>query len=221
MDAEPGTADGYMDQRAALKTFLADQTLAAVETGLWRFREGHYTDRRIPPASLYHFQQGWCELAADEILAAPTGGLLGFAYQPGVQWLRALAAVLERRGAELPVTEVGTRTLPSWGVPLGQYPRGASLTAFVDVHTLGAHARELRFVAEAAGVRLGRVVALVDRHPTPTRQADGVPFASVVHLPLPLYRTAADVPEPVRRARQAGPWAGWGVLRGQGGPLVS
>jgi hypothetical protein len=211
------------DEHALLRTFLADQTLAVVESGLWRFREGHYTDRRIPPESLFALQQGWCELAADAILASPTGGVFGWAYMPGVYWLQELAAVLERRGAELPVTELqawlGRPT--TWGVPLEQYPPGAQVTALVDVHTLGAHARTLRHVAEHHGLRVGRIVALVDRHPRPTGHVDGIPLDSVLHLPLPLYPRAAQVPESLRRERQAGPWAPAGALRVQDGPLMS
>jgi len=68
------------------------------------------------------------------------------------------------------------------------------VTILVDVHTLGGQARRYRQLVEAHGLRVNRVVALIDRGPRPTAQVDGVPFASVLHLPLPLYRRARDVP---------------------------
>ncbi len=68
------------------------------------------------------------------------------------------------------------------------------MTILADVHTLGGQARRYRQLVKAHGLRVNRVVALIDRGPRPTAQVDSVPFASVLHLPLPLYRRAGDVP---------------------------
>jgi hypothetical protein len=182
-----------MDERVALRTFLADQTLAAVESGLWYFAEGVVTDQRIPPWSLYQFEAGWSELAADVILAQPSSGLVGTAYLEGLCWIKQIAAVLGQRGAELPATQMNRAGQVQWGVPFAQYPPRASVSILVDVHTLGGQARRYRQIVEAHELRVNRIVALIDRGPRPTAHVDGIPFARVLHLPLSLYRRARDV----------------------------
>ena len=65
---------------------------------------------------------------------------------------------------------------------------------FVEVHTAGMHFRYIRGLAERYGLKVQRAIALVDRHPVPTTAVDGIPFASVLHVPLPLWRTPHEVP---------------------------
>ena len=207
-------------QPSLLRTFLADQTLASVVSGVWYFAEGPVTDQRILPASLFRLYPGWCQLAADLVLAEPTGGVFGFA-APDRDWVRQIGAVLAARGAELPVTELDLRTRRVWGLPLGDYPPGARLTTFLDIHTLGEQARRLRRVVESHGLRVGRVVALVDRGPTPTAEVDGVPLASVLHLPLALYRSASDLPEHLRAPSVGRSAAARRHIRAPGSLLIS
>jgi hypothetical protein len=209
-----------MEDPTLLRTFLADQTLASVVPGLWYFAEGPVTDQRVPPASLYRLYPGWSQLAADLILAEPTGGVFGFAATDR-DWVRQIGAVLAARGAELPVTELDRRSRRVWGVPLGDYPPGARLTTFLDIHTLGEQARRLRRVVESYGLRVGRIVALVDRGPIPTVDVDGVPLASVLHLPLSLYRSVHDLPEQLRHSSAGGASAARRHIRAPGSLLIS
>jgi len=177
-----------------LRVFLADQTQAAVREGLWTFGEGYCTNHWIPPASLYRLHAGWAELAADLLLEQPSAGLIGFCLISRLHWIREIAAVLERRAVELPTTEVDMFSRETWGIAFEQYPRRAAVTAFVDVHTLGEQIYMVSALAEAHGLVVRRAICLVDRHPIRTTEFNGIPVASVVHLPLSLWRPGPDAP---------------------------
>jgi hypothetical protein len=183
-----------MDRSNELRVFLVDQTQAAVEQGLWTFGRGYYTNHRIPPHSLYRLHAGWAELAADLLLEQPSAGLIGLRLVSRVHWIREVAAVLERRAVELPTTEVDLFSRQTWGAPLEQYPRRAPVTAFVDIHTLGEQIYMVSDLAEAHGLVVQRAICLVDRHPIRTTEFNGIPVASVVHLPLSLWRPGHDAP---------------------------
>ncbi len=183
-----------MDRADELRVFLADQTQAAVREGLWTFGGGYCTYHWIPPASLHRLHAGWAELAADLLLEQPSAGLLGFTHSSGIHWIREIAAVLERRAIELPTTEIGMFSRETWGTAFEHYPRRAPVTAFVDVHTLGGQIYLVRDLAAAHGLVVRRAICLVDRHPIRTTELDGILVASVLHLPLSLWRPGHDAP---------------------------
>ena len=185
-----------MERAQLIKELLEEQVLKSIEHGLWQFGPmGPFTNQRIPPDEMYKFNFGWAELATDLLLEEPSGGLLGFLVREPVHWLHNIASTLEQRNIELPVTEFDPSTGQVWGPPLERYPPNAQITMFVDVHTAGMQFRYIRVFAERYGLKVKRAIALVDRHPVPTTAVDGIPFASVLHVPLPLWRTRHEVPD--------------------------
>ena len=188
-----------------IRALLKEQLMASLEEGLYYFEGGWCSNLRIPPESLYPLQAGWSQLAADAILEQPSSGVVGLRLWHEDGWIRHVARVLDEREIELPTSELDTWSGQVWGVPLAAYPPGSQVTALVDVHTLGGQVRTVKQLAEAHGLMVKRAVALVDRNPRPTTEVDGVPFASVLHLPLPLYRRTQEAPpDLVWRSRSFG-----------------
>jgi len=163
--------------------------------GYWCFGPtGPYTDVCISPTKLYQHGREWSDLAAELILEQPTGGVIGERLRDQGKWIRCMMLVanaLKRKEAyELPVSEIiNPSSFVVWGPSLWEYPEGAEVTIFTPIHTLGDMLTKLKMIVEARSpAKVTRAIALIDRNPEPTQEVAGVPFSSVVHLPLPLYQ---------------------------------
>ncbi len=185
--------------------FLERAVRQSLEEGYYKFgAQGPYADQRIPISSMFSFNRGWAELLLDKVFEEPSRGLIGYYHEEAkvdIDWYDPIHQALQRRGAEFPLTTVSEYSYRIHkGVPLTDYPQGSILTGFCEVATLGKEFRQLQGVAEHFGLSIGRFVALIDRNPEPITEIDGVPFASVLHLPLPLYQTISEVPIPAEHA---------------------
>jgi hypothetical protein len=162
-----------------------------LENGYFSFNHRTtFSEWRIDSKAMYAFVDGWSQLAADLVLEAPTAGVIGVV-QEGEHWIQGITKALANRGVELPTTEI-QETEGSidnvWGVPLADYPKHP-VTIFTNINTLGGNLDfQVRWMRKQ-GIEVNRTIALIDRSPTPMTETldEHIPFAAVVHLPLPLY----------------------------------
>lgn len=175
----------------SLKDFLTKYVQdSCLERGTFSFNHrAMFSDCRINPKAMYAFVDGWSQLAAELVLEVPTAGVIGIVRE-GTHWIQEITKALGQRGVALPTTEIEeTETVYDiWGVDLSRYPNHP-VTVFTNVNTLGGNLDFQTRWLRKQGITVHRAIALIDRGPAPMIETpdERVPFASVVHLPLPLY----------------------------------
>lgn len=163
----------------------------SIEGGFFAFESGPYTNSRISLPKLYKakHRKDLLDLCAGVILEQPTSGVIGFCHERHMKWVEMLGNALKRQGAhEVPYSELWRGTSNAIrGLPLDKYYPNTSVTVFSIVHTLGEEIEAVRRIVERKGLKVSRAVSLINRNPNPITEVSGIPFSSVLHIPMPLY----------------------------------
>jgi len=129
---------------------------------------------------------GWAALAAQDIVAEPSSGVVVVSYFRGLDWVTPLKNALDQRGAELPVAGLTLGGDVLFGDDLGSFPPRAHVVVLNDITTVGTELRRMHLHLVGCGVSVGRLHALVHRGPTLPTAYDGIPYHASVHYPLSL-----------------------------------